>query len=69
MSFALQMSCFFYCFVVDILFEVVNAESVHPYLLRMQMILFPQLNIIFLTFWQINSITRRSNHYLYKREK
>ena len=48
MSFALQMSCVSYYSVVDLPFQVANVESVHVYLSRMQMILFPQLNIIFL---------------------
>lgn len=65
MSFALQMSCVIYFSVADLPVLLVNLSSVgqgsvHDCLLRMT--LFCHLNIIFLIFFQIDSVIRKLNH-------
>ena len=64
MSFALQIPCVIYFSVADLPVLLVNVGSVHVCLLRMRMILFRQLNIIFLIFLQTDSVIRKFNHYL-----
>ena len=70
MSFVLPMfylTCFF---AIDLPILLVNADYVHIYLLRMQMILFHQLSIIFLWFLRITKfLAKKLSYYSFNQEE